>query len=155
MEEPRRRWVLLVSARRARLVQCSVTPRGRCRVTEVDCAEMGSGTLPPGCGLPICEKLTAASEVEKEHGDEQIGLFMRQVAEWLGGAVQKLQIADLAVFGAGRFLQVLREACPAPLQGIMEEHHGNLAYCCSGALSRHPKIIALMRFSSPERSLPG
>ena len=125
------KWVLLADGCRGRLLRCSLTEDGRCRVQEEGYIETG-----------------------EDSGNESDRKFASKLAEWLAAAADRLGIVHLMALGPPAFLRLFKEQCPKALSGRITNQRGHMLHCSLRALAEHPKIIALVHFESNEaRSL--
>ena len=138
------RWVLLADGRKARLLRCSMTEWGRCRVEENGSIDNSrQGREPAGSG-PLWKNATITFGIA-DSDDEDLRRFAREVVTWLERMMRELGIAKVHVLASGRFLGVLRKVRPARLARHRTlQRKANLMHLTAGKLAKHPVIRQLV-----------
>lgn len=139
-------WVLLADPVRARLLECTVVPPGRCHAEQR--AALANEQPEPERGRP--SPLVARGRPaygsggqEKEEAEKH-ERFARQVTRWVQGQIEQHGIDRVHLFASPRFLGTLRRSVPGRLAERIDEHPANLMHRETSAVVDHPEVRRLL-----------
>jgi len=139
-----RAWLVVADTHRAKLLECSPTPTGRCHVEERDAIEQQWEGHEHGRPSPLAGKTGNSYAARHHEAEEDIQRFARQLIEWLTKAVEINDISRMTVFAPPRFVGALRKVCPDRLAGVLDVRVGDLMNLPADALPAHPLIEGLL-----------
>jgi len=136
-------WVLLADTKRARLLRCSLTERGRCRVEESGSIENTRPRRQYGRSSPLWKNTTTTFGIRDK--DEDWRPFAREVAIWLEREMERLGIRRVHILASCRFLDALHRTryLRSSRQRLLERRV-DLMHLSSDKLAKHPVIRQLV-----------
>lgn len=137
-------WVLLVDARRGRLLCCGVTRQGRCHVDECDSIRNDWPGHEHQRSSPMWKGTGVSYGIEDDEVREPTSRFARRVVAWLLRKMAEHEIEHVVILAPPHFLGALRDERAGDLASKAIEHKGELVNLPTSRLAEHPAIRQLV-----------
>jgi len=145
-------WVVLVDARRAKLLRVSVGEEGHVRLDTRQTLESQWEHADPGRPSQYIPKRNGHANPGTGHDvEENVRRFALEFRDWLHRAIDKHRIERVEMFASPRLLGLFRKLLPAAVAAHVREHTGDLVSMTTEQLREHPAITALLQPATSRR----